>query len=175
MHDPVDVSPPMPNPAPVAEMAEPHIDSPSPTEEPVEIEESFTASPARPEVSPAVLEAPLESPSGPDQELPGDLTTSAVMETDPETCPADVFNQLQSTPTEPDGPNAEPEDEPTDEPVNPSPQSTEIPPGSQSLILYPTEGPNRANSQRDTSQSEDYKSCQSPWHKMDHLSGCSRI
>ncbi len=67
MHDPVDISNPMPDPAPVTEIAEPHIDIPNVTEEPVEIEESFTASPAQPEVSPAVLEAPLESPSGPEQ------------------------------------------------------------------------------------------------------------
>ncbi len=140
MHDSVDISPPMPDPAPVAEIAEPHMDIPSTTEEPVEIEESFTASPARPEVSPTVLEAPLESPSGPDQELSVDLIKSPDVETDPETCPADVSNQLQSTPMEPDGPNAEPEDEPTDECVNPSPQSPEIPPGSRSLVNLPCRG-----------------------------------
>ncbi len=140
VHDPVDNSPPVPNPAPVAEIAEPHIDIPSTTEEPVEIEESFTASHAWPEVPPAVLEAPLESPSGPDQELSGDLTGSPDMETDPETCPADISNRLQSTPAEPNGPNAEPEDEPTDELVNPSNQSPEIPPGSRSLIPLPRRG-----------------------------------
>ncbi len=137
VHDPVDVSPPIPDPAPVAEITEPCIDIPSTTEEPVEIEESFTTSPARPEVAPAVLEAPLELPSGPDQGFSGDLTESPDVETDPETCPADVSNRLQSTPAEPDGPTAELEDEPTDECVNPSPQSPEIPPGSQSLIPLP--------------------------------------
>ncbi len=113
MHDPVDTSPPMPDPAPVAEIAEPHIEIPGSTEELLEMEESFTASPARPEVSPTVLETPLESPSGPDQGLSVYLTGSPEVETDPQTCPADFSNRLQSTPTEPDGPNAEPEDEPT--------------------------------------------------------------
>ncbi len=103
----------------------------------MEIEESFTTSPARPEVAPTVLEAPLELPSGLDQEFSGDLTDSPYVETDPETCPADGSNRLQSTPEELDGPNAEPEDEPTDECVNPSPQSPEIPPGSRSLIPLP--------------------------------------
>ena len=123
VHDPVDISPLVPDPAPVAEIAEPRIDIPCTTEKPVEIEESFTASPARPEVAPAVLEAPLELSSGPDQEFSGDLTESPDVEMDPETCPSDVSNRLQSTPAEPDGPEAEPEDEPTDECVNPSPES----------------------------------------------------
>ncbi len=130
MHDPVDISPPMPDPAPVTEIAEPHIDTPSMTEEPVEIEESFTASPARPEVSTTVLETALESPSGLDQELSVDLTESPEVETDPVSCPADVSNRPQSTSAESDGPRAESEDEPTDERVNPSPQSPEIPAGS---------------------------------------------
>ncbi len=128
VHDPVAISPPVANPAPVAAIAEPRIDIPCTTEEPVEIEESFTASPAQPEVAPTVLEAPLESPSGPDQEFSGDLTESPDLETDLEMCPADVSNRLQSTPAESDGPEAEPEDEPTDECVNPSPESPEVPP-----------------------------------------------
>ncbi len=176
VHDPVDIAPPMPDPAPVAEIEEPHIDIPSTTEKPVEIEQSFTASPARPELSPTVLEVPLKSPSGPDQEVSWDLTESPDVETDPETCPADVSNRLQSTPAEPDGPNVEPEDEPTDECVDPSPNHPKKKPREADLSsLYPTEGPDRANSQRDTPQSEDYKSCQPPRHKTDHLSGCSRI
>ena len=175
VHDPVDISPPMSDPAPVTEIAEPHIDIPSTTEEPVEIEESFTASPARPEVPPAVLEAPLESPYGLDQKLSVDLTESPEVATDPEKCPADVSNRLQSTPEEPDGPNAKPEDEPTDERVNPFPQSPEIPTGSRSLVPLPRRGTRRANSGRDTPQSEDYKSCQLPRQEMNHLSGCSRI
>ena len=72
----------MPDPAPVAEIAEPRIDIPSMTEEPVEIEESFTTSPARAEAAPAVLEAPLELSSGPDQEFSGDLTESPDVKTD---------------------------------------------------------------------------------------------
>ncbi len=140
VHGPVDISPPVPDPAPVAETAEPRIDIPSTTEEPVEIEESFTASPAQPEVSPAVLEAPLESPSGPDPELYVNLTENPDVETDPETCPADVSNRLQSTPIDRDGPNAELEDEPTDERVNPSLQPPEIPPGGRSLIPLSSRG-----------------------------------
>ena len=92
MHDPVDTSPPMANPAPVAEIAEPHTDIPSTIEEPVEIGESFTTSPLQFEVLPTVLEAPLESPSGPDQELSVDLTESPEVEMDPMLCPADVSN-----------------------------------------------------------------------------------
>ncbi len=140
VHDPVDISPPVPDPGPVAEITEPCSDIPSTTEEPVEKEESFTASPAWPETAPAVLEAPLELPSGPDQEFSRDLTESPDVETDPETCPADVSNRLQSTPAEPDGPIAEQEDEPTDECVNPSPQSPAIPPGSRSLVPLPRRG-----------------------------------
>ncbi len=130
----------MPDPAPVAEIAEPSIDNPSMTEEPVEIEQSLTASTAQPEVAPVVLEAPLELSSGPDQEFSGDLTESPDVEMDPETCPADVSNRLQSTPAEPDGPDVNPEDEPINECVNPSPESSEIPPGSQSLIPLPRRG-----------------------------------
>ena len=142
MHDPADISPPVPDPAPVAEIAEPHIDIPNTTEEPVEIEESFTASPAQPEVSPAVLEALLESPSGPDQEffLSVELTESPEVEMDPVACPAGVSNQPQSTPAEFDGPETEPEDEPTDDCVNPSSQSPKIPVGSRSLVPLPHRG-----------------------------------
>ncbi len=140
MHDPVDNSPPVPNPAPIAKMAEPHTAIPSTTEEPVEIEEFITASPAQHEASTAVLEVPLESPSDPDPELSGDLAESPEVQTDPETCPADVSNRLQSTPAKPDGPSAESEDEPTDECVNPSPQSPEITTGSRSLVHLPHRG-----------------------------------
>ncbi len=59
-HDSVDVSPPEPVPAPVAEVTEPRIEIPCTTEEPAEIEESFTASRARPGANPVVLEAPVE-------------------------------------------------------------------------------------------------------------------
>ena len=127
----------MPDPAPVAEIAEPQVNIPSTTEEPVEMEESFTTSPAQPEVSSAVLEAPLESPSGLDQDLSVDLTESPEVETDPVSCPADVSNRPQSTPAESDGPNAESEDEPIDQRVNPSPDSPEAPAGSRSLIPLP--------------------------------------
>ncbi len=140
VHSPADISPLVLDPAPVAEIAEPRIDIPCTTEEPVEIEESFTAGPTWPEVAPAVLEAPLELSSGPDQKFSGDLTESPDVETDPETCPADISNRLQTTPAEPDGPKAEPEDEPTDECVNPSPESPEIAPGSGSLVPLPHRG-----------------------------------
>ena len=140
MHDPVEISPPVPDPALVAETTEPRIDIPTTTEEPVEIEESFTARPVRPVIAPAVLDALLESPLGPDQEFCGDLTDSPDVEKDPETCPADVSNRLQSTPAEPDGLAAVPEDEPTDECINISPQSPEIPPGSRSLVPLPRRG-----------------------------------
>ena len=140
VHDPVTISPPVPDPAPVAEIAEPRIDIPCTTEEPVEIEESFTTSPGQPEVTPVVLEAPLELPLGPDQEFSGDLTEGPDVETDPETCPADVSNRLQSTSAGPDGPNAEPEDEPTNECVNPSPQLPKVPAGSRSLVPLPRRG-----------------------------------
>ncbi len=48
VRDPVDISPPVPNPTPAAEVPEPCTDTPGTTEEPVETEESFTTSPARP-------------------------------------------------------------------------------------------------------------------------------
>ena len=142
VHDPVDISPPVPDPTPAVEVPEPRVDPPPPslTEEPVEIEESFTTSPAQPEIAPMVLEALLELPSGPDQEFSGELTDSPDAETEPETCPTDVSSQLQSTPEEPDGPRAKPEDEPTDECENPSPESHEIPPGSRSLVPLPCRG-----------------------------------
>ncbi len=137
MHDPVDTSPPMADPAPAAEIADPHTNIPSMTEELVEIEESFTASPIQPEVPPVVLEAPLESPSGPDQELTVDLAESPGVEMDPMSCPADVSNRPQSTPAESDGPEAEPEDEPTDERADPHPNLPEIPAGSRTLVPLP--------------------------------------
>ncbi len=140
VHDPVDISLPMPDQTPVAEIAEPHIDIPSTTEEPVEIEKSLIASTAWPEVLSMVLEPPLELSSGPDQEFSGDLTESPDVETDPGTCPADVSNRLQSTPAEPHSPIAEPKDAPINECVNPSPQSPKIPPGSQSLVPLPRRG-----------------------------------
>ncbi len=140
VHDPVNISPPVPDPIPTAEVPEPGTDTPGTTEEPVEMEESFTTSPAQPEMAPVVLEALLELPSGPDQEFSGELRNSLDAETDPETCPADVSSRLQSTFEEPDGPRAEPEDEPTDECENPSPESPEIPPGSRSLVPLPRRG-----------------------------------
>ncbi len=139
-HDSVDVSPPEPVSAPVAEVTEPRIEIPCTTEEPVEIEESFTASPARPRTTPVVLEAPLESPSGLDQNFSGGLTESPDVETDPETCPADVSNRPQSSPAEPDGSEVEPDDDPTEECDNPSPEPPEVPPGSQSLVPLPCRG-----------------------------------
>ncbi len=84
-----------------------------------------------------VLEAPLESPSGPDQEFPGDVTESPDVEMDPGTCPADVSNRPKSNPPEPDSPGTEPEDEPTEDCENPSPEPPEVPPGSQSLVPLP--------------------------------------
>ncbi len=110
VHNPVDTSPPMADPAPVGEIAEPHTNIPSATEKPVEIEESFNTSPLQPKVPPAVLEAPLASRSGPDQELSVDLTESPEVETDTMSCPADVSNRPQNIPAESDGPVAEPED-----------------------------------------------------------------
>ncbi len=139
-HDSIDVSPPEPIPAPEAEVTEPRIEIPCTTEEPVEIEESFTASPARPGATPVVLEALLASPSGPDQKLSGGLTESPDVEMDPETCPSAVSNQPQSTPAEPDGSKVEPEDEPTSGCDNPSPEPPKVPPGSQSLIPLPRRG-----------------------------------
>ncbi len=114
----------------------------------MEIEESFTASPAQPEVQPAVLETPLELPSGPDQELTVALTRSPEVEMDPMLCLADVSNRPQSNPTESDGPNAEPEDEPTEECVNPSPPVTRNTHGKP--ITRPFTGPDCASSQNDT-------------------------
>ncbi len=170
MHDPVDTLPPMRDPAPEAEITEPHTDIPSMTEEPVEIEESFTASPFQPEVPPMVSEAPLESLSGPDQELSVDLGKSPEVETDLMLCPTDVSNRPQSTPAGSDGPDAEPEVEPTDERIDSYPELPEIPVGSRSLVPLP-----HASSQNDTPRSEDYKYCQSLRYRMDHLSGCSRL
>ncbi len=140
VHGPLDVSPPEPVPAPVAEVTEPRIEIPCTTEKPVEIEESFTTSPARHGATPMVLETPLESPSGPDQEFSGDLTEGPDVETDPEMCPADVSNRPQSTPAEPDDPEAKLEDEPAEECVNPSPGPPVVPPGSQSLVPLPRRG-----------------------------------
>ncbi len=140
MHDPVDTPPPMHDPAPVAEIAEPHTDVPSMTTEPVEIEESFTASPLQPKMPPAVLETPLELPSDLAQELSMELAESPEVETDPMLCPADVPNRLQSTPAGSDGPDAEPEIESTDECVNPYPESPEISAGSRSLVPLPCRG-----------------------------------
>ncbi len=48
LHAAADTLPPMHDPAPVSETAELHTDFPSTTEEPVEMEESFTASPLQP-------------------------------------------------------------------------------------------------------------------------------
>ncbi len=122
MHVPADTSSPMHDPAPVSETTELHTDTPSTTEEPVEIEESFTTSPLQSEMPPAVLETPLESASGPDQELSVDLAKSPEVEMDPVLCPTDVSNRPQPIPADSDGPNAEPEVKPTDECVNPYPE-----------------------------------------------------
>ncbi len=130
LHAPVDTPPPMHDPAPVPEAAEPHTNIPSAIEEPVEIGESFTASPLQHEMSPAVLGTPLESTSGPDQNLSVDLAKSPEVETDPMLCPTDVSNRPQSIPAGSDGPDAEPEVEPTDECVDPFPQLPEISAGS---------------------------------------------
>ncbi len=59
LHAPLDTPPTMHDPAPAPEAAEPHTDIPSTIEEPVEIRESFTASPLQPEVPPTVLGTPL--------------------------------------------------------------------------------------------------------------------
>ena len=175
MHDPVDISPPMADPPPVAEIAEPHTDILSTTEEPVEMEESFTASPAQPEVSPALLEAPLESPSGPDQDLSVDLTESPEVETDPMSRPADVSNRPQSTLAESDGPSADQRISQQTNVLPLPPIYLKYPREADHSSLYPAEGPDRTSSQNDTSRSEGYKSCQLPRHKMDQLFGCSRI
>ncbi len=132
VHDPVTILPSITDATPVAEAKEPG--------EPVETEESFTTSPAQPGTEPVVLEAQLASSSGPDQEFSGELTDGPDAETDPETCPAVVSSRLQSTPEEPDGQQAEPEEEPTDECEHPSPESTEIPPGSRSVVPLPRRG-----------------------------------
>ncbi len=140
MHDPVDVSPLIPDRSPVAKIAEPKSDIHSTTEEPVEIGESFTTSPPQPEIPPAVLETPLESPSSPDQELSVGLAESPEVETDPMSCPTDVSNRPQSTHAGSDSSDAEPEDEPTDEQVDPHPDLPEIPAGSRSLVPLPRRG-----------------------------------
>ena len=130
----------MHNPAPVPEAAEPYTDIPSTTEEPVEIDKSFTGSPLQSEVPTAVLETPLESTSGPDHELPVDFAKSPEVETDLTLCPADVSNRPQPIPTDSDGPDAEPEVEPTDECVEPYPELPEISVGSRSLVPLPRRG-----------------------------------
>ncbi len=136
----VDTPPPMHDPAPVLEAAEPHTDTLSTAEEPVETDESFIASPLQPEVSPAVLETPLESTSGPDQELSVELAKSPEVETCPMLCPAGVSNRPQPIPTDSDGPVAEPEAEPTDECVDPYPELSETSAGSRSLVPLPCRG-----------------------------------
>ncbi len=130
----------MHDPAPVPEAAEAHTDTLRTTEEPVEIDESFTTSPLQPEVPPAVLETPLESTSGPHQELPVALAKSPEVETDPMLCPAGVPNRPQSIPTDSDGPEAEPEVEPIDVCVNPYPVLQETSTGSRSLVSLPRGG-----------------------------------
>ncbi len=81
-----------------------------------------------------MLETPLESRSGPDQELSVDLTESPEVETEMMSCPADVSSQTQPIPAELDGPEAEPRDELADERVNPYPDLPEIPEGTRSLV-----------------------------------------
>ncbi len=126
-------------------------------------------------MSPAVLETLLESASGPDQELSVDLAESPEVETDLMLCPTNVSNQPQPIPADSDGPDAEPEVEPTDECVNPYPELPEISPEADHPSLYPTGGPDRANSRKDIPRSEDYKYCQLPRYRMDHLPGCSQL
>ncbi len=60
--------------------------------------------------------------------------------------------------------------------VNTLPQNQpKYPREADLLFLYPAEGLDCINSQRDTPQSEDYKSGPQFRHEMDHLFGCSRI
>ncbi len=110
---------------PLPKAAEPHTESPSKTEEPVEIDESFTANLLQPEVPPAVLETSLESTPGPDQEFPVELAKSPEVETDPVLRPADVSDRPQPSPANLDGPDAKPEVEPTEECVDPYPELPE--------------------------------------------------
>ncbi len=118
------------NPAPVPEPAESHTDAPSTAEEPVEIDESLTASPTQPEVHPAVLETPSESTPGPDQESFIGLASSPEVGTDPMLSPADVSDRPQPSPTDSNGPGAEPAVEPADVCVDPCPELPETSTGS---------------------------------------------
>ncbi len=136
----VDIPPPTCDLAPVIEPAEPHTDAPSPTEEPVEIDESHTASPTKPEVQPAVLETLLDSTPGPDQESFIGLANSPEVETDPMLCPKDVFNRPQPIPADSDGPDVEPEVEPADECVDPCLELPETSTGGRSLVPLPRRG-----------------------------------
>ena len=149
LHAPVDAPPLMPDPATVAVIEETHTNITSTIEEPVEIEEFFTTSSLQLKMPPAVLETPLESTSGLDQELLVELAKSPEVETDPMLCPADVSNWPQPIPADFDNPNAEPEVEPTDECVDPTltPIYLKYPQEANHSSLYPTEGPDCASSQ----------------------------
>ncbi len=165
----------MHDPAPVTEVAEPHTDVPSMTEEPVEIEESFIASPLQPEISPAVLETPVELPSGPDQELSVDLAKSPeVGQTQccvPQMSPTGHSPPLQVLMA----PMPSQRLSPQTNVLTLTPSYLKYQREADHSSLYPAEGPNRASNQNDTPRSEDYNYCQSPRHKMDHLSGCSQL
>ena len=102
----VDIPLPIFEPAPAPKPAEPHPDAPSPTEEPVEIDEPHTASPTEFEVQPSVLETPLDSTPGPDQESFTGSANSPEAETDPILCPEDVSDRLQAISADSDGPDA---------------------------------------------------------------------
>ncbi len=166
----VDIPPPMLDPAPTPEPTVPHTDAPSLTGEAMETDEPHTANPTH----------GVGNPSG----------------FDPRPRPGVIY-WIGQQPRSGDGPNTVP---PKMSPLghSPCPQTHRVLMLSQRLSpqtnvltltlsylkylrevdhspLYPTEGPDRASSQRDTPRSEDYKSCQSPRHKMDHLSGCFRI
>ncbi len=128
------------DPAPVPKAVAPHTDAPSPPEEPVEIDESHTVSPTKPEVQPAVLETPSDSTPDPNQESFIGLANSPEVETHPTLCPEDGSDRPQPIPADSDGPDAEPLAEPTDECVDPYPALPETSMGSRSLVPLPRRG-----------------------------------
>ncbi len=165
-----DIPPPMLDPAPAPEPAEIHPYAPSPTEEPVETNETHTASPTEPEVQLTVLETLSDSTTGPDQELFTGSANSPEVETYPISCPNDVFNRLQPI-------------------MVPMPIQRSSPQicvmtlvqgylkhqrEAGHLFIYLAEGADRASSQTDTCQSTDYEGYQLTRHRLNHLYGCSR-
>ncbi len=162
----------MHDPAPVPEPTEPHTDAPSMAEEPLEIDESFTASPTTPEVPPVVLETPSDSTPGPNQELFAGMANDPEIETDPGLCPADVSDrpcpqtQLVPMPSQRSSPQTYM--------LTLTPCYLKHQREANNLFLYPAEGPDRASSQNDIPRSADYKCYQLPRHRLDHLYGCSR-